>query len=67
MTDLELKRFVYVSIISADNNDHTEDIKQEILARYDEDKDVNEQDWEYVLAPLKDTEYYQRYLKILTK
>ena len=44
----ELKNLVYVSIISADNNEFglTEDQKQEIMARYKESEDKN---WAYIL------------------
>lgn len=65
MTKDELKRFVYVSIISADNFDLEEDVKQDILHRYDDKKDINEQDWDYVLDPITDKELRNRYIKLL--
>ena len=47
----ELKNFVYVSIISADNDEFglTEDEKQEIMHRYD-----LEMGWDSILEPIKD-------------
>lgn len=45
----DLQAFVYVSIISADNDEFglTEDQKQEIIARYNESKD--DPNWAYIL------------------
>lgn len=60
----ELKRFVYVSIISADNDEFTEDVKQEILHRFDKSKDIN-QDWEYVLEPIEDVDKRNRLISLL--
>ena len=65
MTKDDLKRFIYVSIISADNFDLEEDHKQAVLSRYDDNKDINEQDWEYILEPIKNTTLYERYLNVL--
>ena len=47
----ELKNFVYVSIISADNDEFglTEDDKQEIIRRYN-----LEESWDNILEPIKD-------------
>lgn len=47
----ELKNFVYVSIISADNDEFglTEDEKQEIMRRYDMNMS-----WDSILEPIKD-------------
>ena len=47
----ELKNFVYVSIISADNDEFglTEDEKQEIMRRYDMNMG-----WDSILEPIKD-------------
>lgn len=44
-----LKQLVYVTIISADNDEFglTEDQKQEIMARYHESKD--DPNWAYIL------------------
>ena len=51
MTMNELKNFVYISIISADNDEFglTEDEKQEIIRRYD-----LEESWDSILEPIKD-------------
>ena len=47
----ELKNFVYVSIISADNDEFglSEDDKQEIMSRHKLGST-----WEYTLEPIKD-------------
>jgi hypothetical protein len=47
----ELQNFVYVCIISADNDEFglTEDDKQEIIRRYD-----LEESWDNILEPIKD-------------
>lgn len=47
----ELKNFVYVSIISADNDEFglTEDEKQEIMRRY-----KMKMEWDNILEPIKD-------------
>lgn len=39
-------------IISADNDEFTEEEKQAIIARYKESKD--KENWEYILEPIKD-------------
>lgn len=57
-----LKNLVFVSIISADNDEYTEDVKQEILQRHNKYK-YQEEDWDYILEPLGDESY--RYLEIL--
>ena len=48
MTKEEMINFLYVSLISADNDDYTEEIKQELISRYDE----KPRDWEYILKPI---------------
>ena len=53
----QLRNFVFTSIISADNDEYDEEIKQEVLHRYDLFE--NDPDWEYVLQPLgDDAQYY---------
>lgn len=49
----QLKNLVYVSIISADNDEFglSEDDKQEIMKRYKESND-----WGYILDPIKNEE-----------
>lgn len=60
-----LKRFLFVSIISADNDSYTEDVKQDILQRYHKykDYDFDSVEWEYVLEPLGDDA--DRYVKLM--
>lgn len=45
-----LKDMLFVSIISADNDAYDEDTKQDILRRYEENK--NDPDWWYIFEPL---------------
>lgn len=58
MSEQQLKYFVMASIISADNDEYTEDIKQEIISRFGIDrasnKDWSEYNWEYILEPIGD-------------
>ena len=57
-----LKNLLYVSIISADNDEYSEDVKQEIISRYDK-YNYDSVDWRYVLEPLGDDMY--KYIEIL--
>ena len=43
-----LKNLVFVSLISADNDEYPEEVKQEIIKRREERPGV----WEYILEPL---------------
>lgn len=61
----EVKMLVYVSIISADNIDYTEEQKQDVISRFDRNSDINSQDWEYILEPIKTDRYYEKFLEIL--
>lgn len=55
----QLKNFIFVSLISADNYEYSEDIKQEIMYRYDVCENADFMDWEYILEPLgEDAEGY---------
>lgn len=63
MDSKELKYFLFASIISADNDLYTEEVKQAIISRYDKNEDFDNVDWEYVLEPLG--EDAARYIKIL--
>ena len=54
------KNFIFVSIISADNDEYTEETKQEVLRRYHE---ADKEDWSYILDPLGEDKY--KYMKIL--
>lgn len=60
ITKEEVKRFVLVSIISADNDEFDEDTKQAILERLNKQHvdghDDLDRDWEYVLEPISDVE-----------
>lgn len=49
----ELKNYLYVSIISADNEEFTEDQKQEVIRRYKLTKD--DPDWQFILEPVDET------------
>lgn len=48
MTNKELKMFVFASIISADNDEFTEEQKQEVISRHKE----RPEDWEYIFENL---------------
>lgn len=60
-----LKYFLFASIISADNDSYTEDVKQDIIQRYDKykDCDFDSVDWKYVLEPLGDDS--DKYIKLM--
>lgn len=65
MDDNGMKYLVYTSIISADNDDYTEDQKQEVIARYKADEeDFESKNWDFILAPVDDT---GRLTKLLSK
>lgn len=52
MDDLQmLRNFLYVSIISADNDRYTEEQKQEIIRRHKE-FEGKEPNWGYILEPI---------------
>ena len=51
---------MFASIISADNEAYTEDVKQEIISRYNKDNP----NWEYILEPLGgDADMYIKLMK----
>lgn len=62
----ELKQLVYVSIISADNDEFglTEDQKQEIIARYDASE--NDPNWAYILECMPE-EYKDKLIEFFSK
>lgn len=60
----QLRNFLYVSIISADNDDLTEEEKQAIIQRTDP-KNLENTDWVYVLEPIKDDNLREKYIKLL--
>jgi len=69
MTSNGFKYFAFASIISAENDSLTEDVKQDIMSRYSkqrsENKAWNDYDWEYILEPMEDKEKTQRLVKIM--
>lgn len=50
----ELKYFMYASIISADNDEFTEDQKQEVIRRFGLEEDIpfDDKDWKFILEPV---------------
>lgn len=50
----ELKYFMYASIISADNDEFTEDQKQEVIRRFGLEEDVpfDDKNWDFILEPV---------------
>lgn len=60
----QLRNFLYVSIISADNDDLTEEEKQAIIQRTDP-KNLDNADWDYALEPIKDNNLREKYIKLL--
>lgn len=61
MTKEELRNFMYVSLISADNESLSEEEKQEIITR----RRSNPNDWEYILEPIKDEKLRQNSIELL--
>lgn len=60
----QLRNFLYVSIISADNDDLTEEEKQAIIQRTDP-KNLENTDWVYALEPIKDIIKRAKYVKVM--
>ena len=60
-----LKYFIFTSIISADNDELTEEVKQEILSRYNPDEKWEDHNWEYILEPIKDSDKIDKLVSIL--
>lgn len=62
-----LKNMLLASLISAENDEYSEDTKQEILSRYNKYKDDDV--WDYILTPLSDEgvsqETIDEYVRIL--
>ena len=67
--DEMIKNMLLASIISADNDEYPENIKQEVISRYNKYKD--EDCWEYILNPLSDAgvsnDTIEEYANILRK
>lgn len=51
--DNSLKWFLLSSIISADNDEFTEEQKQDVITRWELTK--NDPDWEFILKPVDNT------------
>lgn len=60
-----LKYFVFASIISADNDEFTEEVKQEIISRYNPDDKWEDHDWRHILEPIKDSDKIDKLVSIL--
>lgn len=60
----QLRNFLYVSIISAENDQLTEEEKQAIIQRTNP-KDLENTDWEYALEPIKDADKREKYIEIM--
>ncbi len=65
MDNDSLKYFVFASIISADNDEFTEEVKQEIIRRYDPDEKWEDHDWRHILEPIKDSDKIDKLVSIL--
>lgn len=59
-----LKIFIYVSIISVDNDEFglSEDDKQEIIKRHKKSND-----WEYILEPIQNDEQRKKLIRIFNE
>ncbi len=64
MSNKELKIFLFTSIISADNDELSEEVKQEILSR-SEDLNFDTADWKYILEPIEDEVYRNKMIELL--
>ena len=65
MSEESLKYFVFASIISADNDEFIEEVKQEILSRYNPDEKWEDHNWEYILEPIGDSDKIDKLVSIL--
>lgn len=65
MENDSLKYFVFASIISADNDEFTEEVKQEIIRRYNPDEKWEDHDWRHILEPIKDSDKIDKLVSIL--
>lgn len=48
----ELRSFLFASIISAENDHYTEDVKQEVIRRYNIERNNDHKDWQFILEPI---------------
>lgn len=63
----QVRNFLFVSIISADNDTLNEETKQKIIANYQEhtaDK-LPWINWEEILAPIDDVKLREKYINLL--
>lgn len=58
-----IKCIIFAELISADNDKYPEEIKQQMLTRFNKDKE--HPNWEYILEPLGDEA--EPYLAILNE
>lgn len=67
MSEQQLKYFVMASIISADNDNYTEEVKQQIISRFNEHKQSNwdDYDWEYILEPIGDKDEISKIIELI--
>ena len=65
MDNNSLKYLVFASIISADNDEFTEETKQEIISRYNPDEKWEDHDWRHILEPIKDSNKIDKLVSIL--
>ena len=65
MDNDSLKYFIFASIISADNDEFTEETKQEIIRRYNPDEKWEDHDWRHILEPIKDSNKIDKLVSIL--
>lgn len=55
----ELMCFMFGSLISADNDELTEETKQEMISRYEEERKKEKIDWTRLMEPIYDDEKYK--------
>lgn len=60
-----LKYLVFANIISADNDEFTEDVKQEIISRYNTGEKWEDHNWRYILEPIGDDNKIDKLVNIL--
>ena len=65
MEGKEIKYFVLASIVSADNDKYTEEVKQEVMSRM-KYEDLDKLDLNYILDPLP-KEDKQKYIELLNE
>lgn len=60
----ELMNILFASLISADNEELEEETKQEMISRYQEQRNTNKEDvnWEYITEPMDKDKKFQEAL-----